>query len=57
LVLQKLSSILRKAAIMTGFPIFSIGVWNAWIPMLVFFVMTMAPFLLDALRVTSGLTQ
>ncbi len=38
-------------------PVFRIGLWNAWIPMLVTFLLSMLPFMLDTLGVTVDLIK
>jgi len=35
---------------MTWMPVFKIGVWNAWMPMLVILLVSLTPFLVDALN-------
>ena len=35
---------------MTWMPVFKIGVWNAWMPMLVILLVSLTPFLLDMLK-------
>lgn len=42
---------------MTWFGGLRFGMWNAWIPMLVYLLLNVSPFLLDALKITSNLTR